>query len=84
MRMRRGVIHMVWVVATVGVSPAASLAQIPTPTRCGVGIPQSEQSGYVPLPHGDVFCPLVADPKGHRSFVTYLRESSDDGDVDVG
>ena len=38
-------------------------AQTPAPTRCGVGIPASEVSGYVPLPRGDVFCPLLADPK---------------------
>lgn len=69
-------------VAIAAVRPAG--AQIPAPTRCAVGIPASEASGYVPLPRGDVFCPLVADPKGHRSFVAYLRETSDDGDMDIG
>ena len=59
-------------------------AQLPAPTRCGVAIPVSEASGYVPLPRGDVFCPLLADPKGLRSFVSYLRETSDDGDLDIG
>jgi hypothetical protein len=59
-------------------------AQVPAPTRCAVGIPASELSGYVPLPRGDVFCPLIADPKGQRSFVSYLRETNDDGDMDVG
>ena len=53
-------------------------AQIPAPTRCAVGIPESESSGYVPLPRGDVFCPLLADPKGQRSFVSYLIETNDD------
>jgi len=49
------------------------------PTRCGVGIPANEQSGYVPLPRGDVFCPIVADPKASRTFVSLLRlESGDD------
>jgi len=48
-------------------------AQSPPSTRCGVGIPQAEQTGYVGLPHGDVFCPLVADPKAIRSFASYLR-----------
>src|SRR4029453_2408495 len=56
-------------------------AQLPAPSRCAVGIPQSEASGYVPLPRGDVFCPLLADPKGQRSFVSYLHESSDDADM---
>jgi hypothetical protein len=60
------------------------VAQVPTPTRCAVGIPQSEASGYVPLPRGDVFCPLLADPKGQRSFVSYLHETSDQGDVNLG
>ena len=63
---------------------ATARAQIPAPSRCGVGIPESETSGYVPLPRGDVFCPLLADPKGQRSFVSYLRESSNDGDTDIG
>ncbi len=59
-------------------------AQFPAPTRCGVGIPSSESSGYIPLPRGDVFCPLLADPKGQRSFVSYLRETSGDGNLDIG
>jgi hypothetical protein len=32
----------------------------------------------VPLPRGDVFCPILADPKGQRSFVSYLIETNDD------
>ena len=60
------------------------VAQIPAPTRCAVGIPQTEASGYVPLPRGDVFCPLLADPKGQRSFVSYLHETSDQGDINLG
>jgi len=63
---------------------ASTAAQIPVSTRCAVGIPESEASGYVPLPRGDVFCPLLADPKGQRSFVSYLRETGDDGTMDVG
>jgi hypothetical protein len=64
--------------------PVRARAQLPAPTRCGVGIPSSEASGYVPLPRGDVFCPLLADPKGQRSFVSYLRETDDDGATDLG
>jgi hypothetical protein len=66
-----------------GVATSAR-AQIPASTRCAVAIPPNETSGYVPLPRGDVFCPLLADPKGQRSFVSYLRETGDDGDMDVG
>src|SRR5918995_5038476 len=70
-------------VGGLGVTARAN-AQFPPTTRCAVGIPESETSGYVPLPRGDVFCPLLADPKGQRSFVSYLRETNDDGDDDVG
>ncbi len=52
--------------------------------RCGVGIPVAEAGGYVPLPRGDVFCPLLADPKALRSFVSYLRGDAADFATDVG
>jgi hypothetical protein len=42
-----------------------------------VGFPAGEH-GYVPLPRGDVFCPLVADPKATRSFASLLRHESGD------
>src|SRR6476469_9489393 len=66
------------------VTASQARAQLPAPSRCAVGIPGDETSGYVPLPRGDVFCPLLADPKGQRSFVSYLHETSDDGDMNVG
>jgi uncharacterized protein DUF1207 len=40
--------------------------------RCGTGVHAGESEGLVPLPQGDIFCPLVADPKAIRSFVSYL------------
>jgi len=58
-------------------------AQDSAPARCGVGIPTAEQKGYVPLPRGDVFCPLIADPKASRSFVSLLRHESGDNLTDV-
>jgi hypothetical protein len=70
------------VVDTIGAQTVG--APMSASTRCGVGIPASEATGYIPLPRGDVFCPLLADPKGQRSFVSYLRETSDDGNLDVG
>ncbi len=48
--------------------------------RCGLRIPDSERRAYVGLPTGDVFCPLLADPKGLRSFLSYQRT---DGDNDL-
>ena len=65
--------------------PLVSLpAQDSYPARCGSGIPGGKQSGYVALPRGNVFCPLVADPKASRSFASYLRETSDaDADTSI-
>jgi hypothetical protein len=34
------------------------------------------ERGYVPLPRGDVFCPLVADPKAARTFASLLRHEA--------
>ena len=42
-------------------------------SRCGAGIHVDNRSGWVWLPQGEIFCPLVADPKGERSFLSYLR-----------
>lgn len=55
--------------------------------RCGVGVPRDEQTGYVPLPRGDVFCPLIADPKATQSFVSFLHEGSEvspDTSIEIG
>lgn len=71
----------VFVLSVAASMPAA--AQISPSARCGVGIPASEQRGYVPLPRGDVFCPLVADPKAARSFASFLRHESGDGLTDA-
>ena len=51
-------------------------AQGSAPARCGVGTPSEEKKGYVPLPRGDVFCPLMADPKATRSFASVLRHDA--------
>lgn len=77
---RRRLTAVCLVMSAAGAASSTARAQIPAPSRCAVGIPESEASGYVPLPRGDVFCPLLADPKGQRSFVSYLleRNGSDD------
>ncbi len=63
--------------ATVAVFFSSSLAaQTSSPSRCGVGIPPGETHGYVPLPRGDVWCPLVGDPKASRTFASLLRHES--------
>lgn len=54
--------------------------------RCGTGVHEGEQNGFVALPSGGVFCPLFADPKAVRSFATYLRGKfpTDTATRDVG
>lgn len=48
-------------------------AQMPPGSLCASSVAAEGRSGWVWLPRGQVFCPLVADPKGERSFVSYLR-----------
>jgi hypothetical protein len=40
---------------------------------CGSSVHVDEAEGWIWLPQGRLFCPLAADPKAERSFVTYLR-----------
>lgn len=54
------------------------------PGRCAAGLTADETRGYVPLPAGDLFCPLLADPKGLQSYVSYLRGDADEFATDVG
>ena len=65
--------------ATLVLTAAPLRAQTSYPDRCGSGLPRTERAGYTPLPRGDVFCPLVADPKAIRSFVSLLDERSGSG-----
>ena len=53
------------------------------PARCGSIGPAAERGKYVALPHGDVFCPLIADPKVTRSFVAYQRGNEADLATDI-
>lgn len=49
-----------------------ALAQRPAPW-CFTGFHPGEVSGTVFLPEGDMFCPLIADPKAEHSFLSVLR-----------
>ena len=51
------------------------------PRRCGAFF--GNESGFIPLPRGDVFCPLIADPKAIRSFVSYQRGDEADFARDI-
>jgi hypothetical protein len=73
-------------IAASAAAPRALPAQLPAPVttdqsrpaRCGAGIPEGGTHGYIPLPRGDVFCPLIADPKGMNSSVSYLRGDAEE------
>ncbi len=41
-------------------------------SRCGAGVHADERHGFIPLPQGSIFCPLVADPKTEHTFASYL------------
>jgi hypothetical protein len=68
---RLGVLTLLVVLS--GIRGADTLAQEPFRSRCGAGVHADARSGWAWLPQGQIFCPLAADPKGQRSFMTYLR-----------
>jgi len=57
--------------------PGSALAGHAGPNYCGVDIPEGEALGTVALPQGNVFCPLLADPKSSSSFVSWEHVTSD-------
>ena len=61
------------VLATVILTGGEAAAQTVNVPRCGTGIHDSEASGTVGFPQDQIFCPLLADPKEPRSFVSWLR-----------
>jgi hypothetical protein len=48
-------------------------AQTADAPRCGTGVHEDEATGAVVFPEDQIFCPLIADPKEARSFVSFLR-----------
>lgn len=52
-------------------SPAT--AQTPDAPRCGTGVHDEQGTGTVAFPEDRIFCPLLADPKEPRTFISFLR-----------
>lgn len=77
-----GVVSAAVLLALLFLDPAA--AQRRSTVRCISAVPDGETEGYVPLPTGDVFCPLLADPKQPHSFVSYLHGTSGSFATDIG
>lgn len=86
--MRRAGAAAALFVLSLACAPATRAAE--APRWCGIEIPPDQAIGFVPLPEGDVFCPLIADPKAASSFVSYVRGTSssalgtDLGSVGIG
>lgn len=59
-------------VAVLLLTSVQARAQSVTPW-CFSGFHPGEVSGTVFLPEGDLFCPLIADPKAERSFLSFQR-----------
>jgi hypothetical protein len=52
--------------------PGANAQTLDAP-RCGTGVHEAEAIGTVFFPEDQIFCPIVADPKEARSFLSFLR-----------
>ena len=61
------------VVAVLVMTMADAAAQTINVPRCGTGVHESEATGTIAFPQDQIFCPLLADPKEPRSFVSWLR-----------
>jgi hypothetical protein len=48
-------------------------AQTINAPRCGTGVHEDEAQGTIGFPQDQIFCPLLADPKEPRSYVSWLR-----------
>ena len=48
-------------------------AQTVDAPRCGTGVHEAQATGTVGFPEDQIFCPLLADPKEARSFVSFLH-----------
>jgi hypothetical protein len=64
------VLALVVVLVLIAVPASAQTLDAP---RCGTGVHESEATGTVGFPEDQIFCPLIADPKEARSFVSYLH-----------
>jgi hypothetical protein len=65
--------RIVTALATLAVALPATAHEHAYVLRCGTGVHGGEAHGVVGVPQGDLFCPLVADPKAIRTFATFLR-----------
>lgn len=71
------ILTIVFTLVTLG---TVARAQVFSAGHCHTGIPERELTGFTPLPQGEVFCFLIADPKSvHSVYIDagrYGRELS--------
>ncbi|HUE95542.1 MAG TPA: DUF1207 domain-containing protein [Longimicrobiaceae bacterium] len=84
----RPLVQVVLVLCCVAATAGSTAAQT-GPPLCGTGLHAGEDLGPVWFPEGDLFCPLLGDPKAARSFASLLRGelptiSDADGDATIG
>jgi hypothetical protein len=65
-------VSIAFVIAVLLCVPAAEAQTVGVP-RCGAGVHEAEAEGMVLFPQDQIFCPLLADPKEPRTFVSFLR-----------
>lgn len=65
-------VSIAFVIAVLLCVPSAEAQTVGAP-RCGAGIHEAEAEGMVLFPQDQIFCPLLADPKEPRTFVSFLR-----------
>jgi hypothetical protein len=70
---RRSIPTLLGALAAALLPSAVAAVDAPPALRCGTGVHAHEAAGLVLLPQGGVFCPLLADPKAMRTFVSYQR-----------
>ena len=63
------------IVAMIAIAMFARSGQTQTvgATRCSSGVHEAEATGTVLFPQDHIFCPLLADPKEPRTFLSYQR-----------
>lgn len=89
-RMRKHLIHCGSVLLLLFAPVLASAQDAVGGTRCLPGLHANQASGWVAFPDDALFCPLLADPKEPRSFISGLHSSfrsaigGEDVDVTVG
>jgi hypothetical protein len=72
MRNRRRYLVPMILVSLLVVLAHSGEAQTADAPRCGTGVHEAEATATVFFPQDQIFCPLIADPKEVRSFVTLL------------